>query len=135
MPHTSTTSWIRAGLFALPLYGLLTARATIGGQPDATRDPWAGPASSAPPPPGGLLGLAVGRSGVLPRWAGALWAAAFVVFILLGAALGKATTGASPPPQPIGAGLMTISDAWMAYAALRQPAVPAVVAEPRTSRA
>ncbi len=78
-----------------------------------------------------LLGVAVWRSGTLPRWAGALWAIAFVVFILLGAALGMATTGASLPTQPIGAGLMAISGAWMAWAAARQPAHQDVVAEPQ----
>jgi hypothetical protein len=77
-----------------------------------------------------LLGVAVWRSGTLPRWAGALWGIAFVVFIVLGAALGMATTGGSPPTQPMGAGLMAISGAWFAWAATRQPAL---VAEPQAS--
>jgi hypothetical protein len=78
-----------------------------------------------------LLGVAVWRSGILPRWAaGALWVTAWVVFILLGAALGMATTGASLPTQPIGAGLMAISGAWIAWAATRQPAV---IGEPQPS--
>ena len=78
-----------------------------------------------------LLGAAVWRSGSPPRWAGGLWVTAFVVFIVLGAALGMATTGASLPTQPIGAGLMAISGAGLAWAASRQPARDAVVAEPQ----
>jgi hypothetical protein len=77
-----------------------------------------------------LLGVAVWRSNTLPRWAGALWVTAWVVFVLLGAALGMATTGASLPTQPIGAGLMAISGAWIAWAATRQPAV---IGEPQPS--
>ena len=78
-----------------------------------------------------LLGTAVWRSATLPRWTGALWTAAWVVFVVLGAALGMATTGASLPTQPVGAGLMAISGAWMAWAATQQPAHPARVAEPQ----
>ncbi len=70
-----------------------------------------------------LLGIAVWRSGTLPRWAGALWVIAFVVFVLLGAALGMATTGASLPTQPVGADLMAISGAWIVWVAARQPAM------------
>ena len=227
MNTNPATNWIRAGLFALPVYGLLTVWTTIGAQPDAAVDPegWARFVSSTSYlaghvigsalgtilaifgtfalgaylassrsarlglaamvlaaagqalflPPGGvsafglpavgqaylngveevatmsypaamsvfvlagmflvlvgnvLLGVAVWRSGTLPRWAGALWVAAFVVFVLLGAALGMATTGASLPTQPIAAGLMAISGAWIAWAAMRQPAE---VAEPQPS--
>jgi hypothetical protein len=75
-----------------------------------------------------LLGMAVWHSGTLPRWAGALWAAAWVVFVVLGAALGVATSGASLPTQPIGAALMAISSTWIAWAAMRRPAV---VTEPQ----
>ena len=70
-----------------------------------------------------LLGVAVWRSGTLPRWAGALWIAAWVLFVVLGAALGMATTGASLPTQPIAAGLMAISGAWIAWVATRRPAL------------
>lgn len=68
-----------------------------------------------------VLAVAVWRSGTLPRWAGALWGVATVMFYVLGAALGMATTGAALPTQPIGAGLMAISGAWMAWNVLRQP--------------
>jgi hypothetical protein len=69
-----------------------------------------------------LLGLAVWRSGVLPRWAGVLWAVATVVFYLLGAALGMATVGASLPTQPVGGALMAAAGAGLAWAALRTSA-------------
>jgi hypothetical protein len=66
------------------------------------------------------LTVAAWRSGTLPRWAGALWGVATVVFYVLGAALGMATTGASLPTQPVGAALMAVSGAWMAWTVLRQ---------------
>jgi uncharacterized protein DUF4386 len=70
-----------------------------------------------------ILGLAIWRSGVLPRWAGILWIAAVLIFYVFGAFLGMATTGASLPTQPVGALLMTISTAWIAWSVLRsQPA-------------
>jgi hypothetical protein len=41
--NTSTTNWIRAGLLALPLYGLLTFATTFDAQPDQVKHPeeWA----------------------------------------------------------------------------------------------
>jgi hypothetical protein len=70
-----------------------------------------------------LLGVAVWRSGVLPRWAGAIWIAGTGIFYVLGAALGMATTGAALPTQPVGALLLTISSGWIAWTVLRrQPA-------------
>jgi hypothetical protein len=66
-----------------------------------------------------LLGLAVWRSGVLPRWAGALWAAGAVLFFLLGVVLGQATTGSSLPSQTAGALLMAGAASWIAGAGLR----------------
>jgi hypothetical protein len=68
-----------------------------------------------------ILGVAIWRSGTLPRWAGVIWVAATFIFYVLGAALGMATTGASLPTQPVGAALMAISGGWIAYAALRSP--------------
>ena len=67
-----------------------------------------------------LLGVAVWRSGVLPKRAGALWIAATLVFYLLGAVLGMATTGASLPTQPVGALLMTVGSAWIAWTGLKR---------------
>lgn len=216
MKRTPTAGWIRVGLFALPVYGLLIAYATLKPQPDQVADPegWARFVSStsylighvvgnvlgtalvifgtfalgallassraprlglwgmvlsitgyllftvpgvistfATPPIGaaylagnrevmslefspvltvitllalllavignGLLSVAIWRSGILPRWAGLIWAAATLIFYVLGFALGMATTGASLPTQPIGAALMAIAGAWIAWASYR----------------
>lgn len=216
MKRTPTTGWIRVGLFALPVYGLLIAYSTLKPQPDQVADPegWARFVSStsylvshvlgnvlgtalvifgtfalgallatsraprlglwgmvlsitgyllftipgvistfATPPIGaaylagnrevmslefspiltlitllalllavignGLLSIAIWRSGILPRWAGVIWAAATLIFYVLGFALGMATTGASLPTQPIGAALMAIAGAWIAWAGYR----------------
>jgi hypothetical protein len=216
MKRTPTAGWIRVGLFALPVYGLLIAYATLKPQPDQVADPegWARFVSStsylighvlgnvlgtalvifgtfalgallatsraprlglwgmvlsitgyvlftipgvistfATPPIGaaylagnrevmslefapiltvitllallmavvgnGLLSVAIWRSGILPRWAGVIWAAATLIFYVLGFALGMATTGASLPTQPIGAALMAIAGAWIAWAGYR----------------
>ena len=216
MKRTPTTGWIRVGLFALPVYGLLIAYSTLKPQPDQVADPegWARFVSStsylvshvlgnvlgtalvifgtfalgallatsraprlglwgmvlsitgyllftipgvistfATPPIGaaylagnrevmslefspiltlitllalllavignGLLSVAIWRSGSLPRWAGVIWAAATLIFYVLGFALGMATTGASLPTQPIGAALMAIAGAWIAWAGYR----------------
>jgi hypothetical protein len=64
-----------------------------------------------------LLGAAIWRSGVLPRGAGALWAFAAVVFYVLGVVLGMATTGASLPTQVVGALLLAVGGAWIAWSA------------------
>jgi len=43
MSAPNATNWIRIGLLALPVYGLLTFWATLESQPDQTKDPeaWA----------------------------------------------------------------------------------------------
>ena len=43
MPAPNTSNWIRVGLFALPVYGLLTLWSTLDPQPDQTKHPeaWA----------------------------------------------------------------------------------------------
>ena len=43
MSATKTTNWIRAGLMALPVYGVLTAWSSLGAQPDQVKEPeaWA----------------------------------------------------------------------------------------------
>ena len=68
----------------------------------------------------GILSVAIWRSGTLPRSAGVVWAAGTLTFYVLGFGLGMATTGASLPTQPIGAGLLAIGSGWMAWAALRR---------------
>jgi hypothetical protein len=74
-----------------------------------------------------LLGVAVWRSGVLPKWAGALWAVAPVLMYFLGMVYAM-TIGAqaTPPTVPAGAVLLVISGAWMAYHVLRRPSAQAV---------
>lgn len=67
-----------------------------------------------------LLGIAVWRSHVLPRWAGALWAAGAVLFYVLGVVLGLATTGASLPTQTAGALLMAVAGGWIAWSGSRR---------------
>ncbi|VXC64917.1 conserved membrane hypothetical protein [Arthrobacter sp. 9AX] len=71
-----------------------------------------------------LLGVAVWRSRVLPRWAGALWAVGAVVFYVLGVVLGLATTGSSLPTQSIGAVLLAAAGGWIAGHASRQAPEP-----------
>ncbi|MFD0047411.1 hypothetical protein ACFVGV_19715 [Pseudarthrobacter scleromae] len=62
-----------------------------------------------------LLGVAVWRSRVLPRWAGALWVTGAVVFYALGVVLGQATTGSSPPTQSAGAALLAVAAGGIAW--------------------
>src|SRR3712207_1493929 len=77
-----------------------------------------------------LLGVAVWRSGTLPKWAGALWAAAPVFMYPLGlvyeATIGPAST---PPTVLVGALLIVIGGAWMAWSVVRQPSSQAVGAD------
>ena len=74
-----------------------------------------------------LLGIAVWRSGILPKWAGALWAAAAVTMLLLGMVYMMTIGAASTPPTvPVGAVLLVIGGAWMAWSVLRQPSAEAV---------
>jgi hypothetical protein len=74
-----------------------------------------------------LLGAAVWRSGILPRWAGALWVAGSAlpllgqVYIIL--PIGADST---PPTVPMGALLLVIGGAWMAWSVLRRPSAVAM---------
>ena len=74
-----------------------------------------------------LLGVAVWRSGTLPRWAGALWVAGSAL-PLLGQIYIMLPIGAdsTPPTVAIGAVLLVIGGAWMAYSVLRGPSAQAV---------
>jgi len=65
-----------------------------------------------------LLGVAIWRSGLLPKWAGLLWIIGTLVFYVFGAFLGMATTNASLPTQPVGALLMAVSSGWIAWVVL-----------------
>ena len=68
-----------------------------------------------------LLGVAVWRSGTLPRWAGALWAAATVLMLLLGQVIAIFITASTPATVTVGALLLVISGGWMAWSVLRKP--------------
>jgi hypothetical protein len=75
-----------------------------------------------------LLGVAVWRSGVLPKMAGALWAAGAVFMYPLGIVYAVVILGvqSTPPTVLIGALLLVISGAWMAWSVLRRPSTEAV---------
>ena len=81
-----------------------------------------------------LLGVVVWRSGILPKWAGAIWAAAHVLMYLslvYASTIGSAST---PPTELVGAALVVISGAWMAWSVLRRPSSARAVgaaAQPR----
>ncbi|EYD74947.1 hypothetical protein Rumeso_03459 [Rubellimicrobium mesophilum DSM 19309] len=67
-----------------------------------------------------LLGVAVWRSGVLPRWSGGLWVAAQVCMYVLGLAYAVATgVQSTPPTVPVGALLAVLGGGWMAWSVLR----------------
>jgi hypothetical protein len=69
-----------------------------------------------------LLGVAVWRSGILPKWAGALWAAAPVLMYVFGLVYAMTIGAASTPPTvPAGAVLLTMSGAWIAWSVLSRP--------------
>ena len=73
-----------------------------------------------------LLGVAVWRSGTLPRWAGALWAGANVLMylsLMYGQTIGPAST---PFTVPLGAVVLVISGAWITWSVLRRPSAQAV---------
>src|SRR3712207_718328 len=82
-----------------------------------------------------LVGVAVWRSGTLPRWAGALWAGAHVLMYLslvYGQTIGPAST---PPTVPLGAVVLVISGVWIVLTVWSRPsgarAVGAAAAQPR----
>jgi hypothetical protein len=73
-----------------------------------------------------LAGVAVWRSGTLPKWAGALWAGANVLMylsLMYGQTIGPAST---PFTVPLGAVVLVISGGWMAWSVLRRPSPAAV---------
>ena len=82
-----------------------------------------------------LLGVAVWRSGMLPRWAGALWAAGAVFMYPLGIVYAAVILGVQSTPRTVlvGALLLVVGGGWMAWSVLRQPSAGAagVAAQPR----
>ena len=77
-----------------------------------------------------LLGVAVWRSDKLPKWSGALWVAAAVFMYPLGMVymmtIGPAST---PPTVLVGALLLVMGGAWMAWSVLRRPSAGRVGAQ------
>jgi hypothetical protein len=75
-----------------------------------------------------LLGVAIWRSGTLPRWAGAA-----VLMYPLGLVIAAAVTGSTPPTVLVGALLIVIGGAWMAWSVLGRRSTEAVgvAAQPR----
>jgi hypothetical protein len=81
-----------------------------------------------------LLGVAVWRSGTLPKWAGALWVAGSAL-PLLGQMYIMLPIGAdsTPPTVPMGAVLLVMGGVWMAWSVLRRPSAEAVGAQAQPS--
>ena len=81
-----------------------------------------------------LLGVAIWRSGTLPKGAGALWTAAAVFMYPLGIVYAVVILGvqSTPPTVLVGALLLVLSGAWMAWSVLRQPSSQPT-AQPRVS--
>jgi hypothetical protein len=82
-----------------------------------------------------LLGVAIWRSGALPKWTGALWVAGNALMYLslvYGSTIGPAST---PVTVPLGAVMVVTSGAWIAWSVLSRPssvqAVGAAAAQPR----
>jgi hypothetical protein len=82
-----------------------------------------------------LLGVAVWRSGTLPRLAGAVWALAAVLMYPLGIVYAVVILGVQSTPRTVlvGALLLVVGGGWMAWSALRQPSneMAGVAAQPR----
>jgi hypothetical protein len=67
-----------------------------------------------------LLGIAIWRSGTLPKWSGVIWIAWAVMFYIAGVLYGLLFVGSSPPTQPVGAVLMAISGGWIVWSVMRK---------------
>jgi hypothetical protein len=68
-----------------------------------------------------LMSIAIWRSRIIPKWAGAIWIAWAVMFYVAGVLSGFLFTNSSLPTQPIGSLLMAISGGWIVWSALRRP--------------
>jgi hypothetical protein len=82
-----------------------------------------------------LLGVAIWRSGILPKWAGAIWAFAPVLMYIFGLVYALTIgANATPPTVPAGALVLAISGAWIAWSVLSRPSAAAAggaAAQPR----
>jgi hypothetical protein len=73
-----------------------------------------------------LLGIAIWRSGSLPKWTGAAWALAALLMYALGIVYSVVSGSQSTPPTVlIGAAIVVIAGGWITYSAARSPLVPA----------
>ena len=69
-----------------------------------------------------LLGVAIWRSGALPKWTGAIWIVAALFMYVLGIVYAIAMgTQSTPPTVLVGAALVAISGSWIAYSAGATP--------------
>jgi hypothetical protein len=66
-----------------------------------------------------LLGLAIWRSGSLPRWTAVVWAMAALLMYPLGLVVAAAITGSTPRTVLVGALLLTASGGWIAWCVQR----------------
>jgi hypothetical protein len=75
-----------------------------------------------------LLGIAVWRSGTLPKVAGAIWATAAVLMYPLGIVYAAVILGvqSTPPTVLVGAFLLVVGGGWIALRAMRRPSAAAV---------
>jgi hypothetical protein len=75
-----------------------------------------------------LLGIAVWRSGTLPKVAGAIWATAAVLMYPLGIVYAAVILGvqSTPPTVLVGAFLLVVGGGWIALRALRRPSTQTV---------
>jgi TRAP-type mannitol/chloroaromatic compound transport system permease large subunit len=101
------TAWFRDGVAALPRYGLILGITTIS--------TFATPAVGAAYLTGTRDVMALEFSPVLTLITGV----ALLLAVAGNIILGLATTGASLPTQPVGALLLAISSAWLAWTVLR----------------
>jgi len=65
-----------------------------------------------------LFGIAIWRSGTLPRWAGILYAPAGFLLSILGLVVGQS--------QTVGTALLIVATAWISGSALRRPSAESV---------
>jgi ABC-type nickel/cobalt efflux system permease component RcnA len=135
MSPPNTANWIRLGLLALPLLGLLTFWTTLDPQLEPGFAVYAQGAATFMLAilllfvGNVLLGVAVWRSGTLPRWAGAIWVASAVLMYPLGIVIAMRITGSTPRTVLVGAVLIAISGGWIAWRVMRQPSSQVVGAE------
>jgi len=75
-----------------------------------------------------LLGMAVWRSGTLPRVSGAIWATAALLMYPLGIVYAAVILGvqSTPPTVLVGALLLVVGGGWMAFSVLRRSSAKTV---------